>query len=102
MVSNPSELLDDSLFQVNLLLWMLQPPHGSNIRPLLAEAGYKLRSIEEVLPLGPDLISRLKDAAIEAKENAAPDAILSTDQDEHLLVECKASMFGSKPPDGSK
>ena len=35
---SPSELLGDSLFQVNLLLWMLQPPNGSNIRPILAEA----------------------------------------------------------------
>jgi hypothetical protein len=97
MATNPSELLGDSLFQVNLLLWMLQPPNESSIRPLLSEAGYKLRSIEEALPLGPSLIAQLKNASIAAKENAAPDAILATEKAEHLLVECKASMFGAVP-----
>lgn len=102
MANSPNELLDDPLFQVNLLLWMLQPPNGSNIRPLMAEAGYKLRSIEEVLPLGPELIARLKTAALGVKEQASPDVILASEEAEHLMVECKASMFGAKAPEGGK
>jgi len=98
MAVSLNELLGDSLFQVNLLLWMLQPPNGSNIRPLLAEAGYRLRSIEETLPLSPNLIARLKRAAIVAKDNATPDAIFTNDKAEHLIAECKASMFGAIPP----
>lgn len=97
MPTSPSDLLGDSLFQLNLLLWMLQPPNRSNIRPLLSEAGYKLRSIEETLPLSPALLTRLSNAALTAKEDAAPDAILLNDNAEHLLVECKASMFGPQP-----
>lgn len=95
MATKPSDLLADSLFQVNLVLWMLQPPNGSNIRPFLAEAGYKLRSIEPPLPLGPTLVAKLKARSIEAKENASPDVIVATDEADHLLVECKASMFGA-------
>jgi hypothetical protein len=40
------------------------------------------------------LIADLHNAAVVAKENAAPDVVLANDKAEHLLVECKASMFG--------
>lgn len=97
MVAVASDLLNDSLFQVNLILWMLQPPQGGNVRPLLMEAGYKLRSIEPPLTFDPRLIARLKAASVSVKENAAPDVILATEADEHLIVECKAKMFGAAP-----
>jgi hypothetical protein len=101
MATSANALLGDSLFQVNLLLWMLQPPNTSGIRPLLAEAGYRLRSIEEPLPLSPDLINRLNKASIKAKDNASADVIVNADDDEHLLIECKANMFGATPPVGA-
>src|SRR5437870_13787224 len=99
MAASPSDLLGDSLFQVNLVLWMLQSPNRSNIRPLLAEAGYKLRAIEEELPLAPALVAKLTKAKLVAKGNASPDVIAATDEAEHLLIECKASMFGATPSD---
>lgn len=102
MATSIHDLLGDSLFQTNLLLWLLQPPNGSSVRPLLAEAGLKLRSIEEALPLGTNLVASLKKAGLTAKENAAPDAILLNDGAEHLVVECKVNMFGAAAsPNGS-
>lgn len=100
MPTSPSALLSDSLFQMNLVLWMLQPPNGSGVRPLLTEAGYKLRSIEEALPLAPDVINRLNKLGVKVKENASPDVIVNAEDAEHLLIECKASMFGSNASGG--
>jgi len=79
---------------------MLQPPNGSGVRPLLSQAGYRLRSIEETLPLHPELQTQLQRAGIHAKPNGAPDALINGDESDHVLVECKASMFGARAVEG--
>ena len=90
------ELLGDSLFQVNFVLWMLQPANGTAVRPLLYEAGYRLKAIERPLPLGVEILDRLKLAGLNAKQEAAPDLLLIDSADEHVLVECKRKMFGAQ------
>jgi hypothetical protein len=91
----PSEFIGDELYQVNLILWMLQPSTGHIVKPILAKAGLILRDIEVELPLNIALTNQLAKAHLEVSDPVAPDMLLTTSNSEFVLVECKRSMFGS-------
>jgi hypothetical protein len=76
---------------------MLQQRSGSSIRPILAEAGFRLLALEPSLPLSPTLIARLLTAGIKVKADASPDVVLADERTQHLVMECKAKMFGAVP-----
>lgn len=89
------DLLGDALYQVNLLIWLLQPlPQGSSVRSLLNEAGYRLESIARPLPLPPTRRQQLADAGLGASQQPGPDILAQyADDQQWLLLEAKGSSF---------
>ena len=98
MKKTANELISNPLYQVNLVLWMVQPSTQLPIKPILHQAGYRLHDIEPELPLPLDLASSLADHKIEISDPVSPDVVLDTPKKEYVLVECKASMFGGQRP----
>ncbi len=94
MKKTANELIANPLYQVNLVLWMVQPSTQLPIKPVLYQAGYRLYNIEPELPLPLDLASSLTDKNLEVSDPVGPDVVLDTPKQEYLLIECKASMFG--------
>ena len=88
-------LLGDPLYQVNLLLWMLQPSAQAPVQPLLHGTGYRLRWIEVELPLPLELKQRLARDGIEVRDPASPDLLIQSSDNMLFLIECKRSMFGA-------
>lgn len=98
MKSTAKELIGNPLYQVNLVIWMVQPSMHLPIKPILYQAGYRLHDIEPELPLPLDLASTLADQGIAVSDPVSPDVVLDTPQQAFVLVECKASMFGGPRP----
>lgn len=92
MKENESAPTQDPLFQINFLLWLTNPVHKDYFKPILHENGFELFSVEQTLPISPEILARLKN--IPHKGNPTPDVIISKDE-VFLVFECKASMFGS-------
>ncbi len=88
-------ILGDPIFQLNTVLWMLQPaPHDAPIRPVLRDAGYLLGALSRNLPppfeLRPGLV-RL----VGSDTPPAPDVLAEPPAGSPWLVlECKGSSFG--------
>ncbi len=99
-MSKPSKLVGDCLYQVNLVLWMLQPASAVGVRPVFHDAGYRLHSIEPELMLDVELASRLMLDEIAASNPVVPDLLLDSPEQEYLLLECKRSMFGAETEGG--
>ena len=95
-----ADLIGDPLYQVNLLLWMLQPSTGRPVNPLLHDAGLRLRDIERELPLPIDLASRLQTEGLAVRNPVTPDVLVDSPEKMFLALECKRSMFGSQPQPG--
>ena len=86
----------DPVFQLNCILWMLQPlpDIASAPTPVLHNAGYRVHYIGAQLVASPDTESRLS-SRLGVKGSAAPDVIASAPDGAHwLAIECKASSFG--------
>ena len=98
MKKTASDLIANPLYQVNLVLWMVQPSTQLPIKPILYQAGYRLHDIEPELPLPLDLAGSLSDKNLEISDPVSPDVVLDTPKQEYVLVECKASMFGGPRP----
>jgi hypothetical protein len=96
-----ADLIGDPLYQTNLVLWMLQPSTGVPVRPVLYDAGFRLRDIERELPLPIALSASLKDDAIPCSNPVTPDVILKNSDRQFVAMECKATMFGSEAHGGS-
>lgn len=96
MKKTVNELIGDPLYQINLLLWMLQPSTGVPVSPLLRKAGYRLRDIEPSLPLPLELANKLQVDKLPFSDPASPELLLVSDNKEFVPIECKATMFGSK------
>jgi hypothetical protein len=97
---NVSTLITDSLYQVNLVLLMLQPSVNSPIKPILQQAGFKLTQIEPPLVLPVNLKNQLSKDNIAVSSPASPDLIIESETKEYVVFECKKSMFGSIPQPG--
>jgi hypothetical protein len=100
MPVKPADLIGDPLYQVNLLLWMLQPSTGRPVNPLLQNAGFRLWDIERERPLPLDLASRLQTDGLAVRNPVAPDVLVDSPDKLFLTLECKRSMFGSQPQPG--
>jgi hypothetical protein len=99
MTADSAKILGDPMFQLNVVLWMVQPaPPGSPIRPILREAGYLLSALSRNLP--PPLELRPKLMALVGSDTApAPDALAEPPAETPwLVIECKGTSFG---PDSS-
>jgi hypothetical protein len=96
MTSNPNELIRDPLFQLNALLWLVQPlPSGTEITPLFYKKGFEVYSI--ALQLGPplDVILLAQESNIAIQERLRPDIILvDKTSKKYAFIECKKSSFG--------
>jgi hypothetical protein len=100
MPTDPAGLIADPLYQVNLVLWMLQPSAAPRIDGILARAGFRLRAIEPDLTLPVGLTGQLKQANIAVRSRVQPDIALDGPDRSLVLLECKATMFGGTAQPG--
>ncbi|HAW50507.1 TPA: hypothetical protein DCX16_06130 [bacterium] len=93
---NPIDVIKDPIYQLNLMLWLLQPlKNNYPLRPVLKELGYELFAIGPSMPLSPELRERLKELSISCAEAPEPDLLISRNKTfEFITIECKAQMFG--------
>jgi hypothetical protein len=99
-MSNLTDLIADPLYQTNLVLLMLQPSKKASVKPLLYEAGFKLRDIEPELALPKELREQFDADKIQINKVVAPDLILVNENSDYVIFECKRTMFGSVPQQG--
>lgn len=92
------EIVEDPLYQLNLMLWLLQPLKDNYpLRPILKEAGYELFAIGPSMPLSPELREKIVSASIDCVVEPEPDLLLSRDGvKEFVIIECKRQLFGSE------
>ncbi len=93
----PTDVIGDPIYQVNLMLWLLQPLNDSYpVRPILKELGYELFDIGPSMPLSPELRTKLTELSISHVEAPKPDLLISKNgTSEFVTIECKSQMFGS-------
>jgi len=96
MNPKPTDLVQDPLFQLNVLLWLAQPlPEKSDIRPVLHQQGFSVYAIAPALPVPLDLRLAAQRANIAVQESVRPDVVLAREKDrQFVFTECKASSFG--------
>jgi hypothetical protein len=94
MTARAEEILGDPIFQLNVVLWALQPaPPNAPIRPVLREAGYLLSAISRDLPPPFELRPGLKEL-LGSDTPPAPDVLGEPPKGTPwLVVECKGSGF---------
>lgn len=93
MTGRDHRLLRDPVFQLNVILWLVFELPANDVRPLLRNCGYLLRSIAPRLPLPPEVRGRVANVA--SADPPSPDLLLAHESDPTVLViECKASSFG--------
>jgi hypothetical protein len=86
----------DPIFQLNTVLWMLQPlpRQAGAVRPVLHDVGYRVRALGKSLT-APAEIERVLATELGLKGVPAPDVLASAPPaDPWLVLECKASSFG--------
>jgi hypothetical protein len=90
-------LLRDSVFQLNLLIWMgkEQPATGYRVRPFFFESGFRLVYIEQPFAF-PDATARAIDTAnLTISRAPEPEMIIGRDGDKKALYfEAKPDSFG--------
>jgi hypothetical protein len=87
----------DPLFQLNTVLWMLQPLPDARgaTRPVLHHAGYRVRALGKKLTV-PAGVERLLVGTLNLRGAPEPDVLASAPPaDPWLVIECKASSFGT-------
>jgi hypothetical protein len=86
----------DPLFQLNAVLWMLQPhpAHSTAVNAVLYRSGYAVRSIGQTLTADPGLERSLA-TKLELRGAPRPDVLASSAADDPWpIFECKKSSFG--------
>ena len=98
MSPNVAELAEDPMFQLNAMLWLVQPlPQESqvpDIRPILYERGFSVYAIAPFLAAPPDLRLAMIGAGVSLKERVRPDVVLEG-HGKFAITECKKSSFGA-------
>jgi hypothetical protein len=96
MSPSAEELIRDPVFQLNALLWMMQPlPEHATIDPLLYQRGFTVWAIAPPLAPPPELRLRAQQREMDTKDLVRPDVIAAKPKSGRFaLVECKASSFG--------
>lgn len=100
MSADPDSILADPVFQLNLVLWMLQGlPDRGPVRPLLREAGLLLESIGRRLSIAPEHRPRLRELGF--GDGAPGPDVVATDLEEcpAVAIECKSNSFGPESSD---
>lgn len=98
-IGDESILLSDQVFQLNTFLWTLEDlPKGSDIQPVLRQAGYFLRSIGQslVMPAEESLLTALKEltGSADPRSSCRPDLWVKHSSDlVEMLIELKAQGF---------
>ena len=90
------DLIGDPLFQLNSLLWLVQPiPRDkSDIIPLLFYQGFSIYLIAPPLTLPLDLFAVAKEKKVSLQQVCRPDVILTHEtMRSYVLTECKKSSF---------
>jgi hypothetical protein len=96
-----NELLQDPVFQLNLLLWMAkeQPRQNYRVKPLFYENGFKIVYIEMPFPIPEETVKVASDSDLNIRIAPEPELILGRDNDKKALYfEAKANSHG---PDSS-
>ncbi|PED08023.1 hypothetical protein COL30_19295 [Bacillus pseudomycoides] len=88
------------LLQLNLFLHMtLDYTHKSNFNPYFKKQGYVLKSIEESIPLNPEVYQKIS-AVTKISQRVTPEMILKHQETGNLLLlECKVKSFDSNAED---
>ena len=96
MITDPQAILGDPIFQLNVVLWALQPaPANAPIRPVLRDAGYLLNALSRDLHPPYELRPRLKEL-IGSDSAPAPDVLAEPPEGmPWLIIECKSASFGT-------
>jgi hypothetical protein len=92
----PTRLIANPLYQVNLLIWMLQPSTGAVVEPVLQKAGYRLFQIEPELSLPIELVESLQKNGFAHSNPVNPDLLICSPANDYIPLECKSRMFGSQ------
>ena len=101
-----SVLLQDPIFQLNVVIWMLRapapPPLRSTYTPLLKNAGYELYAIDKKLTATPTVATILSTKfkiQNTSDTQSKPDVIAKhvTLTEPWLVIECKNTLSSSDP-----
>jgi len=88
------KLEQNSLLQLNILLWMARPGREAWINPYYYKRGYEIYMIEPELSLPPKILKILKENEIKTLKNPHPEFILfNRNKNIFILVECKNRGF---------
>ena len=92
----PTELVEDPLFQLNVLLWLTQPlPVDNEITPIFHRQGFIVYAISPLLTVPLDMRLAAQQAQIAVQDSFRPDAVLAHEPDRKFaFIECKKSSFG--------
>ncbi len=96
MSLTPTELVEDPLFQLNVLLWLAQPlPADNEIVPIFHRQGFTVYAIAPLLTVPLDMRLAIQQAQITVQGSFRPDAVLAHKPDRKFaFIECKKSSFG--------
>ncbi len=87
-------LHDDSLLQLNMLLWMSLPGREEWINPFFYKNGFEIEAIEPELSLPPKLIDFLNKNDLNFERNPRPELVMVNKKERiFLLIECKNQGF---------
>ncbi len=95
---NAEDIIGDPLYQLNLMLWLLQPlKNNYPLRPILKETGYELFAIAPPMPLIPEIRDKIAASSIQSAVVPEPDLLINRDGvKEFVIIECKRQMFGEE------
>lgn len=93
---NKNDLLKDPLFQLNSVIWMLQPAApDASWRPLLKNLGYSTYAISQSLRFPPDVKRRVVEWLGHSDSPCADVLAEPTTDRQWLAFECKANSFST-------
>jgi hypothetical protein len=103
-MSTLDELIRDPVFQLNSVLWLVQPlPGGAGVTPVLREAGFEVHAVAPPLAPPPDVLLRLKDSGLAHQDRVLPDIVLRQARNRRFaLIECKGRSFGRDSTNASQ
>jgi len=103
-MSTLGELVRDPVFQLNSVLWLVQPlPGGAGMTPVLREAGFEVHAVAPPLAPPPDVLLRLKDSGLAHQDRVLPDVVLRQARNRRFaLIECKGRSFGRDSTNASQ
>jgi hypothetical protein len=103
-MSTLDELIRDPVFQLNSVLWLVQPlPGGAGVIPVLRKAGFEIHAVAPPLAPPPDVLLRLKDSGLAHQDRVLPDIVLRQARNRRFaLIECKGRSFGRDSTNASQ